>query len=36
MSKYKLIGAVEIKYCGCGNVLVTDQEQRDEICRDCI
>ena len=25
-----------IKYCGCGNSLVTEQEQRDGICKECI
>ena len=23
-------------YCDCGNLLVSEQEQRDGICRDCI
>lgn len=24
------------KYCACGNDLATEQEQRDEVCRECL
>ena len=36
MKKKAVSIAVEEKFCYCGNILGTDQEQRDEICRDCI
>ena len=26
----------EFIYCDCGNLLLTEQEQRDEICRECL
>ena len=27
---------IEIEYCECGDILCTEQEQRDKICRDCM
>jgi len=26
----------DYSYCGCGNLLTTEQEQRDEVCRECV
>ena len=26
----------EFAYCDCGNLLLTEQEQRDKICEECI
>ena len=26
----------EYEFCDCGALLLTEQEQRDEICRECI
>ena len=27
---------IEYKYCNCGNLLLTESEQRDDICRQCL
>ena len=32
---WKIQKEKKYRYCGCGNQLITEEEQRDKICRDC-
>lgn len=32
---YSWSDEIEKEYCDCGNKLVTDEEKREQICKDC-